>query len=145
MTAAQSGTIRTAGIVSRLAAAAIDVILVGVLLSALYVAWVFLRLGFSPWEFRFPAPSVVFSTLGFLGVALLYLACLWGLSGRTVGAALMGVKVVAADGSRLKPLPALLRAVACVIFPVGLVWVAVDADRRSAQDLLLRTRVVYAD
>ena len=36
-------------------------------------------------------------------------------------------------------------AVACVILPVGLVWVAVDADRRSAQDLLLRTRVVYAD
>lgn len=78
------------------------------------------------------------------GVALTYLAGCWMLSGRTVGAALMGVKVVAADTIVLRPLPASLRAVACVLFPIGLVWVAVDPDRRSAQDILLRTRVVYA-
>jgi len=126
-------------------AAVIDLIVVGVLLFAVYVAWVFLRFGMGPWDFRFPAPSVIFSTLGFTVVTLVYLAGCWTLSGRTVGAALMGVKVVAADTTVLRPLPASLRAVACVLFPIGLVWVAVDPDRRSAQDILLRTRVVYAD
>jgi uncharacterized RDD family membrane protein YckC len=37
-----------------------------------------------------------------------------------------------------------LRAVACVVFPVGLLWVVVDKRRRSLQDIVFRTRVVYA-
>jgi hypothetical protein len=44
---------------------------------------------------------------------------------------------------RLPGVVALLRAVACVVFPVGLAWVAVDSQRRSLQDLLFRSRVVY--
>jgi uncharacterized RDD family membrane protein YckC len=36
-----------------------------------------------------------------------------------------------------------LRAVACVLFPVGLAWVAVDRRRRSVQDIVLGTRVIY--
>ncbi len=48
----------------------IDLIVVGVLLFAVYVAWVFLRFGMGPWDFRFPAPSVIFSTLGFTVVTL---------------------------------------------------------------------------
>jgi hypothetical protein len=36
-----------------------------------------------------------------------------------------------------------LRAIACVVFPVGLAWVAVDDQRRSVQDLLFRSRVIY--
>jgi uncharacterized RDD family membrane protein YckC len=39
---------------------------------------------------------------------------------------------------------ALLRAVACVVFPIGLLWVAVDKERRSLQDLLFGSRVIYA-
>jgi len=44
---------------------------------------------------------------------------------------------------RLSPVTGLLRALACVIVPIGLAWVAIDRDRRSAQDILLGTRVVY--
>jgi hypothetical protein len=33
--------------------------------------------------------------------------------------------------------------VLCVVFPIGLLWVAVSQDNRSAQDILLRTTVVY--
>jgi hypothetical protein len=36
-----------------------------------------------------------------------------------------------------------VRAVLCVIFPVGLLWVLVSQENRSAQDLVLRTSVIY--
>ena len=60
-----------------------------------------------------------------------------------VGSVVMGVRVVDRDEQRVKPVIALLRALACVIFPIGLAWVVVDPERRSAQDILLSTRVVY--
>jgi uncharacterized RDD family membrane protein YckC len=134
---------RTAGIVSRGAAGIADVLVVLVALAALYVGWVFLRLAFSPRAFAFPAPSVVFSTFGFLFTATLYLAVCWAVSGCTVGAVLTGVRVVGRTSGRLTPATAVLRALACVAFPIGLAWVAVDRRRRSVQDILLGTRVVY--
>ena len=86
--------VRTAGIVSRGAAGVIDVLVVLVGLAALYVGWLFIRLAFSPRAFSFPSPSVIFSTLGFLAVATLYLAVCWAISGCTAGAVIMGVQVV---------------------------------------------------
>ena len=61
------------------------------------------------------------------------------------GAVVMGVEVVGrGDGWQRVRLPiAVLRAVACVLFPIGLAWVLLDRERRSAQDVLLGTRVVY--
>ena len=56
----------------------------------------------------------------------------------------MGLRVTGRRGGRVPPLIALIRAVACVLFPVGLLWVAVDARRRSLQDVVLGSRVVYA-
>ena len=56
---------RAAGIVSRGAAGIIDVLVVLVALSAIYVGWVFFLLAFSPRAFSFPTPSAIFSTLGF--------------------------------------------------------------------------------
>ena len=38
---------------------------------------------------------------------------------------------------------AAVRAVACVLFPVGLLWVVVDRRRRSLQDVVLGSRLVY--
>jgi len=38
---------------------------------------------------------------------------------------------------------AFFRAVVCAVFPLGLLWCAVDRKRRAIHDLLLRTRVVY--
>jgi uncharacterized RDD family membrane protein YckC len=43
----------------------------------------------------------------------------------------------------LGALRALARAVACTLLPIGLLWSAVNADKLSLQDLLLRTFVVY--
>jgi uncharacterized RDD family membrane protein YckC len=55
----------------------------------------------------------------------------------------MGLRVAGRRSQRVGPVIALLRAVACVLFPVGLLWVAVDRNRRSLQDIVFRTRVVY--
>ncbi len=121
----------------------IDLLVVSVALAATYVGWVLVRLGFSPRAFSFPAPSVVFSTVGFFLTATVYLAGCWAVSGRTVGAVVMGVRVVDRGEGGLKSVVAVLRALACVVVPIGLAWVVVDRQRRSAQDVLLGTRVVY--
>ena len=134
---------RTAGIISRGVAGMIDVLVVLAGLAALYVGWLFVRLAFSPRAFTFPSPSVVFSTLGISGRGDLYLAVCWAISGCTAGAVVMGVQVVDRASRRLRPVTALLRALACVVFPIGLAWVVVDQHRRSVQDVLLGTRVVY--
>lgn len=134
---------RSAGIVTRAAAAAVDALVVSIALAVLYVGWVFTRLAFTPRSFEFPAVSVLFSALGFLALATLYLAVCWAVSGCTAGAVVMGVRVVGRSSIRLHPLTALLRALICVAFPAGLAWVVVDRQRRSVQDIALRTRVVY--
>jgi uncharacterized RDD family membrane protein YckC len=38
----------------------------------------------------------------------------------------------------------LLRAIGCVLFPIGLLWVVIDRQRRSLLDIVFRTRVVYS-
>jgi uncharacterized RDD family membrane protein YckC len=135
---------RTAGIVSRGIAAVIDLVVVGFVLGALYLGLVLARLMFNPTAFSLPTVSVVFSTTVMFGVAVFYLTGCWAVSGCTVGAVTMGLRVTAVRANRLQPAVALLRAVACVLFPVGLLWVVVDARRRSLQDIVLGSRVVYA-
>ena len=60
-----------------------------------------------------------------------------------VDLSVMGVRVVLGHRRQPGPLRALVRAAACVVFPVGVVWCAVSRTRRSVQDLLVRTWVVY--
>jgi uncharacterized RDD family membrane protein YckC len=56
----------------------------------------------------------------------------------------MGLRVVGRRKPRLGPFVALLRAVTCVVFPIGLLWVVVDRRRRSVQDIVFGSKVVYA-
>lgn len=137
------GTSREAGIVSRGVAAVIDLLFVGVVLGALYVGLILMRLMFNPSSFSFPTVGAVFSTAVMFCVAVCYLAACWTVSGCTAGAVTMGLRVIGRRGDRISPVIALIRAVACVLFPVGLLWVAVDTRRRSLQDVVLGTRVVY--
>jgi uncharacterized RDD family membrane protein YckC len=74
---------------------------------------------------------------------VLYLAGCWAVSGCTAGAVLMGLRVTGRTSERLSIVRALLRAVACVAVPIGLLWVAVDKRRRSLQDVIFGSRVVY--
>jgi hypothetical protein len=44
---------------------------------------------------------------------------------------------------RVSLLVGLVRATCCVLFPIGLLWAVVDRQRRSLQDIVFRTRVIY--
>lgn len=96
-----------------------------------------------PREFRWPTPEAgLIGALGW-GLLILYLAIGWATTGRTIGKQLMGLRVVSRHGDRLHFGVALLRAVVCAAFPIGLFWCAVSRENRSVADLVLRTSVVY--
>ncbi|MFZ0831944.1 MAG: RDD family protein [Mycobacterium sp.] len=137
-------TQRAAGIVSRGVAAVVDFLVVGTMLAALYVGLVLAKLVVRSTAFSFPSLNVVFSSTAAFVVSVLYLVACWSVSGCTAGAVLMGLRVVGRRRSRLTFPVSLLRAVTCVLFPVGLLWVAVDRQRRSLQDIVFGSRVVYA-
>lgn len=132
-----------AGIVSRGLAALLDMLVVVVTMGLLYLGLVLTTLIVNPTSFRFPAPNLIFSTAVTFVVSVLYLTLCWTLSGRTVGAVLLGVRVVGRRAEQLRLPVATLRAAACVLFPIGLLWVAVDRQRRSVQDIALGSRVLY--
>lgn len=144
MTACDDPAPRSAGVVSRGVAALIDLAVVAVLMALLYLGIALGALALNPGSFRFPALALVFTgVVGFV-VAVLYLAGCWSISGCTAGAAVMGLQVLGRHSARMKPLVALLRGAACVVFPAGLAWVALDRKRRSLQDIVFGSRVVYA-
>ncbi|PND58907.1 hypothetical protein CRM90_05960 [Mycobacterium sp. ENV421] len=132
-----------AGIVSRGLAALVDMVVVLVTMGALYLGLALTTLIVNPAAFRFPAPNLIFSTTVTLAVSVAYLTGGWTLSGRTLGMVVLGVRVVDRRGKPMRIAVAVVRAVACVLFPVGLLWVAVDRHRRSAQDVVLGSRVMY--
>jgi uncharacterized RDD family membrane protein YckC len=110
----------------------------------LYLGALLLGLLFTSGNFETPNPNVLFSGVATYVVAVVYLAGCWTVSGRTVGSVAMGLEVVNRRGGRLGPVRALLRAMFYTTFPIGLLWVAVDRRRRSVQDIVLRSRVIYA-
>lgn len=71
----------------------------------------------------------------------------WATFGQTVGKRLLGLRVVAADGGRVRPGRALLRFAGYFLsaLPVylGFAWVLVDRRRRGWHDVLAKTLVVY--
>ena len=76
-------------------------------------------------------------------VAAAYLTVAWATTGRTYGATLLGVRVLARSRKRLGWVRAMLRAITCVLVPIGLLWSAISPARRSWQDILVGTVVVY--
>ena len=135
---------RSAGIVTRGLAAVIDLLVVLLIMSALYGGLVLLRLVYSPAAFSLPSLDAVFSAVVTFGVAVVYLTGCWTVSGSTAGAVTMGLRVVGRRSQRVSLAVGLLRAIVCVVFPIGLLWVVIDRRRRSLQDIVFRTRVVYS-
>ncbi|HEY6425404.1 MAG TPA: RDD family protein [Pseudonocardiaceae bacterium] len=138
-----AGSIRPAGIVTRLAAAAVDVAVVAGMLLVGYAGVAGVMFFWSPYTFRWPTPSFIFSLFTAAVLATAYLALEWATTGRSYGTFLLGLRVLGADGGRLGWPRATLRAALCVVFPAGLLWVAISPRRRSIQDILLRSIVVY--
>ena len=134
---------RRAGVVSRSVAAAVDLFVVVAVLVGSWAAWAGLLFLLSPAGFRFPASSALPGLGAGLAVLVVYLTGAWTTTGRTYGNRLMGLRVVNYRGARLRLPAALLRAVTYAVFPIGLLWVAVNRENRSLQDVVLRTSVIY--
>jgi uncharacterized RDD family membrane protein YckC len=129
--------------VSRLVANAIDAVVVVVLVSVAYLSAAGLSFFFDPQDFEFPKPHLLLTTSLSTGVIAVYLALGWWISGRTPGKQVVGLRVVDRDGSSIGLGRSLARAVACLLFPLGLLWSAFSLRQASIQDLVLNTTVIY--
>jgi uncharacterized RDD family membrane protein YckC len=132
-----------AGVVTRALAAAVDIGLVVGVSVLLYVAGVGVLFAWSPLTFRWPTPPGWLPIVVFAGVAAFYLMAAWADTGRTRGGSLLGIRVVSTRGEPLGWPRAGARALAYVVFPLGLLWSALSPTRRSLQDVLVRSIVVY--
>ncbi len=135
---------KNAGIVSRGIGAFLDLLVVWTILGACYLGLALMKFVITVSEFHFPQLNILFTTTGFVVTAVLYLATCWEVSGRTLGSVVMGLRVVNSKGERIRPAVAVLRALLCTLFAIGLVWAVVDRRRRSVADIILRTRVIYS-
>jgi len=124
-------------------AAAIDLVLLCVLLGCLYLGWAGLAFVIDPVRFQFPTPTRVVILIAAAVVLVGYLTESWTTTGRTYGDRVLGLRVVDRRGRRLRHGRAVLRAMFCTVLPIGLLWVAVSGGRHSIQDLVLRTAVIY--
>lgn len=132
-----------AGIVTRVLAALIDAVVAAALTGAVFGAVVAGAFVANPVSFSWPHGLAARTSLLAVVVAVAYLTAGWATAGRTVGGAVLGVRVVARSGGRLGWARSACRAVLCVLVPLGLLWAAVSARRRSLQDLLVRSTVLY--
>ena len=132
-----------AGMVTRGIAGAVDaaVVLLLVMVGLLCVNGLSFLL--DPRGFRVVGASQEVLVEVALATAVVYLAGTWAVMGRSYGCRLMGLKIVDRRGRSPRFLRSLLRAVFCVFFPVGLLWCCVGRSRKSVQDLVLGTTVVY--
>jgi uncharacterized RDD family membrane protein YckC len=77
-----------------------------------------------------------------------YFGYSWAASGRTFGMAVLGVRVVRADGAILDPWRGAVRALAFplsfLFFGLGFLGILVQRERRALHDLIAGTAVVYA-
>jgi uncharacterized RDD family membrane protein YckC len=135
---------KRAGIASRVAADAIDW---GIVLG-IYIAILFgiaaTRYFVGDDNFNVPDPDPWVTLAAQWVIAILYLTAGWAGTGRTVGKNVMGLRVVAANGSRLGAPRAFLRAVICATLgAVALVTVVISRKRYGIHDYIVRTTVVH--
>ena len=79
----------------------------------------------------------------------LYYGYFWSKDGQSIGKKLMGVKVVSQDGQPLSFLKAGLRGtigywISSLVFSLGFIWAAFDANGETWHDKIFGTRVVKA-
>ena len=134
---------RPAGIVTRAAALGVDLAMGVVIGSILYLTVAGARFIWSPTSFSWPdMPFFLTLTVQFC-IAVVYLTFCWATTGRTYGDSLLGLRVLSMFGRVPGWTLSFVRAVFCVFVPVGLFWVILSPERRSIQDVVLRTVVVY--
>ena len=134
---------RRAGLVSRSAAACIDIGTVFLALLVAYLGFVVVLFLLPPGGLQLPVPPLWLDLVVGPVVLMLYLTVSWHRGGRTYGDLVMGLRVVNRRTRDPGPVTAFLRAAFNVAFPLGLAWVVISRQNRSIQDVVLGTSVVY--
>lgn len=136
-----------AGVVSRAAALVIDVTVIA---GAFYGALALGLLTVQVLTFDRLDPTAISATVASIMLAVwtaFYFWAAWWLFGKTVGKAVLGLRVVQLDGATVSWARSLVRvagyALSVMSLGVGFAWVAVDRRRRAWHDMLAGTRVVY--
>ena len=84
----------------------------------------------------------------FVGWQFVYFGYCWAVSGRTFGMAVLGIRVVHADGTVLDPRRAIVRALvfplSFLLFGLGFLGILVQHEHRALHDLIAGTAVVYS-
>ncbi|MGZ4548997.1 MAG: RDD family protein [Blastococcus sp.] len=132
-----------AGVVTRGLAAMVDAVAVAALAVLLDLTAAGVRFVWSPADFRWPQVHVLGSVAALLVIAVVYLTVAWAMTGRTYGGKLVGVRVLSVGHGLLGWTRSALRALTCVLWPVGLLWSCISPSRRSLQDIVCRSVVVY--
>ena len=134
-----------AGFVSRAVASGTDVVLVlciyvlGVIMVS--IAWdLFISKSKS---ISVAAPPRWLNGLLAWILLVVYLTAGWWSTGRTPGKQMLGLRVVRSDGSALRFLQALLRALLCASFFPVLLLALVNRRNRGLEDVVFRTVVTY--
>jgi uncharacterized RDD family membrane protein YckC len=135
-----------AGAVTRFVAYAVDVVVSSAsfwLLSGLFALAVR-----TVTEGRFdPTEHGAVTTAAYGLWVFVYFAYPLAVSGRTLGAAVLGLEVVQADGARIRPRQAVVRVLvfplSFLLFGLGFLGVLVQREHRALHDLIAGTAVVY--
>ncbi|MBO2455204.1 RDD family protein [Actinomadura barringtoniae] len=132
-----------AGLVSRCSAALIDAFAVSAVCVLALVCAGAVRYLLLGGPFTLPDPPrrllpVIGGTL-----SVVYLTWGWVNGGRTAGDQVMGLRVRSQSELPLGFVRALIRAVLCTAFPIGLLWITVSRHRSSLQDLMVGSAVIY--
>jgi uncharacterized RDD family membrane protein YckC len=135
-----------------LIAFAIDQLIVGLVVAVvvLLAEFVTSTFGVNDWFGTGDLASTIVTTLVVVTSALillLYDLLFWMLAGQTPGKRFLGVRIVRADGERLRWGNAIRRKVgywiSAILF-LGYLWVIVDNQRQAWHDHLAGTLVIYS-
>jgi uncharacterized RDD family membrane protein YckC len=133
-----------AGLLSRLMADAVDLVIVWVLLVCLYAGFAVFRYMITGSSPNLPRTGALYSSVWFVALGVVYLTSTWYLSGRSPGKALLGLRVVGDRGTSMGFLQTLGRAIACMLFGApSLLWAAVSRKNAAVHDVVFRTAVVH--
>jgi uncharacterized RDD family membrane protein YckC len=144
-----------AGFITRLAAFVIDILFINLIIYIVSQIAVLLVKFFgverylpeTATDYFVMAVAVVVMGIG-LSFSYLYAIFLWRISGQTLGKALMGVRVVGADGRFLTFRQGTIRFFAywlsALALFTGFLWSLIDDRRQTWHDKLAKTYVIYA-
>ena len=90
----------------------------------------------------------ILALVAFLIWEFIYFAYQWSLAGKTVGMALLGIRVVSKDGDAVTPKQAVIRTITLplsfLFFGLGFLGILLNKDRHAWHDRLAKTVVVYS-